>query len=117
VLNPADVLVHGHPRRPQLRIKRPTGILRVAEPEKVPGGVHESVRGIGSPLSVPSAGRTSRLHLGACRGQRRNLPSRGSVVQLFRQEHGTLILRHVRDSARFAVHDRDGRSPSTAAWR
>ena len=109
VLDAAAVEVDRHPVRRSRRIEGQFGVLRVAEPQEVPGRIDERVHRVGFPPGRAAAGRTRGLHELRHVRERRIAPP-GERLDV-RQDHGQLVVRHADDAVLRAVDDRDGRSP------
>ncbi len=113
MLHAAAVEVHRAPVGDLLRLERQTSILRVREPEKVPGGVDERIHRVRLAARRASALGTRRVDELRDLGERR-IPPPGELGQR-RQLHRQAVVWNRNHPARLAVHDRDRRAPVSLA--
>ena len=113
MLDPADVLVHGHPVADRLGVEHASRVGRAAVAEEVPGGLHEGVHRVGLPAPLPPAAGAGRVHEGRHVGQRRAALAPKLDVAGEDHRQPLFALRH--HGAAVAVDDGDRGAPVALA--
>ena len=113
VLHAADVLVDGKPILRDRRIERRLRILRVGVAIEVPARIDEGVHRVGLALRRPAALGARGVHKLRHARQRRTALLRN--LDLLRQKHRQLIVRHRNQPVAFAVESSESACPNSAA--
>ena len=113
VLHAPDVLVNGEPVIDLRGIKRRRGVLRIAVAVEIPAGIDKRIHGVGLTAGRRATLRT--IHVDE-RGNivERRTPAAGNL-NLLRQQHRQLVIRHRHDATRRAVNYRNGSAPVALA--
>ena len=113
VLDPADVLIDGHPLAQYLAVPRRRVVVGVAVAQVVPARVDEGVHRVGLAPAGPAAGGAGGVDPVLGGGQRR-APA-GLVVLDLGQPHRELVVRDRHQTTVLAVDDRDRAAPVALA--
>ncbi len=108
VLDAADILIDRQPAIDLLAVGRRGLDPGIGEAREVPGRIHERVHGVGLARRRAAALRTGDVLPGRVTHQRIAGPVEVDVV---RQLHGEILIRHRHDAARLAVNHRDRTTP------